>query len=428
MSRANLISVEIQSLEEANPLVADLPFFSICSASLIIPSVFSIGLLVIGTRIPPAIDQVSQVPNLSNTSNVTITSELDHLNPVHQAVSLSLEFSEPLSFPLPTFLVISLYGWRTNKPLRELEAILPNLSIGTTKAHFFKASLVNYTRLKATLSLPYPAPSATLVWEHGTTIGFDFVMTVKLIAALLLIPIIFSITQKISQRSIVRFSIEQKLTVLLIVIIFLSDLGSVLLGLFAPSTLKLPCTEILEDIVVAYIGFYSLSLFASFLRPDAHGRVVYVGPYFMMVFSGTYLIARDVREISNQTYEFFPQQSLRPEISLWSLALVFFYGLGLVASAAVGSLEVPESREIRFRHYISESLLIVLCATGYILAGNWGWVNTALFDVLPPVGFLMYAAVMFHGQQDTQKGAGFPAEKIPATTAETAIGADPIDA
>jgi hypothetical protein len=428
MTSTGLVSVEIQSPEEGHPLVIDLPFCSVCSASIVIPSIFSVLLAIGAAFLPPAIDHVYQLEKLPNMSYITVSSDLDDLNPQYQAFSLSIEFSQPLTFPLPISLVLSLYTNRHGKPSRELDTILPNLTIGATTANLFKGALVNYTFVRATVSMLYPAPSLTLIWERGATIGFDFVMTVKLIGALLLIPITFSISQKISKEGIVRFSFQQKLTVLLIVIVFLSHLGSVLFGLFGGSALKLHCTEILEDIVVSYIGFYSLSLFVPFLRSDVHGHVVYVGPYFMLVFSGTYLICRDVREISKEVYRFAPEQSLRPDLSLWSLGLLSFYGLVFLVVVLAGSVEVVESRQTRFRHYIVENVVMIGCAVCYVILGGVGGAlqSTALFDVLPPIGSLVYAVVMFHGHQDTEKRPGFTPGKAPKITGE-AIGADPIE-
>jgi hypothetical protein len=415
IAREQLVSVELQSPEEDDPLVLDHPLLTFCSSAIVFPLLIGVCSVGLAPYLPGATTRVMEpidINPINSSINLSLQVQLSDLAPSSYPIALGLRFNDrpPKEFSL--MLMISLFSNLTQStPSRRFEAKLES-SVPSSPLPLFKSHTVDYSLVKAALQFSWPVDNAILefVWEYGLSIGRSYVLVVRLAVLLSFIPSLYVIFCKFKAGGYSRLNIFVVLTPALVLLAFLCNFLAAICELFRSYTLS----SLFDDLLRSYIAFYSVYLLIPFVHPESRGNIVFTGPYFVCVFCGTFLLLKDVRAILADSVEFFPESLIQYSFSWWIFGLFIVYLLvyGLYADVAFSTL--LESKSNRFWYYAlvhgiadfgSLFLLLFSGRTGY----------GALTDVLPIVGTAIYVQLMFHGHQETKKGDIYPGERIPAS-------------
>jgi hypothetical protein len=410
-----LQTVEMLSAEDDHPLVADLPLFSVCSASVVMPVVSSVLLISASLFMPRPYMFVTTRhvidPGVSRVFAVETT--LRSVADDSRHVSLSLEFSDLIVSAQNLTVQLSVY--RRGAPAEPIAGAFRNRE---STFRVFKSRFANATRFTARVTFPTVPSRRPIrsVWTLANGDALEFEWGVRAIVSLLTIPALTVIGTHLLKEGFSSLSLGQRVTAALVVVSFLY---------YNPVSAGRPFSgrawvvaSFFEFLAAGFVGLHSIIVFVAFIA--AEDPQPFVGPP-----SGVFALSAAwslVDRLSLPPIWLFPDEGIGARFSarvgLIASAYIVIFALYALAAA----VSVRESMRRRFRYTFAVGTALLVSVVTYIVLGTAEIaVNTAAYQVAPPIVCFLYTALMFHGYQDTADAEIAAPAKIPD---DTSIGAD----
>jgi hypothetical protein len=416
LALGKLENLEMGGPEEDRPLVADLPFFSVCTASLLLPILTSLSLLSASFFIPPPFSEIStnHTVEVSRTGGFSFETELSNIDPTVRSVSLAIDFGEPLTAPCRTLLSLTRFSVGSAPKIQTAEHRATHATVFVIDSFF-----INATKVKAVVSFPVLPPVEVVVsrWGFANVFAGNFVAAAKLTLALLTIPAIMSIRAQLSRKSLKSLTEQQQLSFGLLLFSVLPQLP--LTTLFGSPTADV-VEGILSDVGFAVVAGHTILILLPFVAGDQACGFWGVGPpSCLFVLMAVPAILERVRR---PPIRFFPpdggDSGPNSFIGIVGAALLF------CIYALVSGLRAPRSNRPRLIYFLAIGTSAMIGAGGYFALPVLGVavVNSVFYRILPSVGLFLYANLMFHACQDTRAKSAFTALKETEALRDTSMG------
>lgn len=417
-----LKDLEMESPEDDNPLVGDLPLGSICSFTLILPLIVIIGAFIFAVSAPPLVRRIFQTNDIRELNGMIETSITD-LTPQAHFLGLSLRFDgipEKTKISQSTKLLLSLFQNTNDKlPAQSFETVLKDaeISVSTNSSELpvFKSWFVNFSRAKASIEFPGGASAlkVTAIWDYGSSITSSFITALRLVMIITTMPMMVQIARKIKEDGYRSLYPQQKAT---IVLVFLAALLYNPMRMFSdalPSRGFYLFNSILDDILLACCVFHSLWIFVDFVTDRRFVTIARIVPYFTFLFILSFTILKDARVTYLETYQFFPIYNFIVKTDVTGIVILAMYICALLAYILISKVFIPESKENRHKTYSTITLITCVGTAVYMMTnGSVASQKNALFDILPVLGAYFYVSMMFYVHQETVEDDPIPSKEL----------------
>jgi hypothetical protein len=276
MGLGKLEAVEVGSFDEDRPIVADLSFFSVCSASLVLPLVASVLLIFASFFIPRPFSEIATSHTIepSRTGGFAFEAELSNLTPRIRSISLTINFSQALTSPCRILLSFAQYSDSASDPYR-IQSTENQATHATVP--LFKSYFVNASKLKFTISVPTipTASTVTARWSIASVSAFNFLAAVKVTLALLTIPAVTAVRAQVRTEAFAALRPQQQYS---FAFLYFSLLTHIPLTSFLGDSVAYIVEDIICDIGFAALAFHAVLMLLPFIMSDGSYGFWGIGP------------------------------------------------------------------------------------------------------------------------------------------------------
>lgn len=398
---SNLKDVEVEDYENKDLLVADLPLFSVCGFTILIPIIFFIISTVLSFFVPPMVNSIVQTENLlkNEYSNpITLTSFVDSLSHRNRFLQLIIQFNDfvngsGISEFLPSVTIATSKGQFDQTISVSDQKSSPLSLFSTTNIDF------SYVNLSINLEKEPPVRSVTITWNFCDPCSIAYIQRVRLCFIFCVILYFIILGRKISENSTLKQKSIQNFTIILMSLSFLYLFP---FSYFLDSPSAYYAENVFKNIFYGYVLFYSMSIYIYIIEDSVDNPVNYLlFPYFIFISYTVFWLIKDNKYI-------YPKPDsilLRDSPHFYYTLFITIFCFILIAWIICFSRIKKESQTHRFNYYLTVNLYAIISFFLYIILIHFEtpFISTVAMNIFPINTFALYVLLMANGQYDANE-------------------------
>ncbi|KAK8875782.1 hypothetical protein M9Y10_005957 [Tritrichomonas musculus] len=402
LDESNFKDVEVEDYENKDLLVADLPLFSICGFSIVIPIIFFILSLGLSFFVPPMVHSIVQNENLLKnefTNPITIKSSVESLSPKNRFLQLIIQFNDFINSSSST------------------SEFLPSVTITTNKGQFDQTisvsdqksqpltlySTTNIDFLYAILSINFdkepPVRSITIIWNFCNPFSITYIQRVRICFIFCIIIYFAILGKKVYLSNPFKQESIQNFTIILMSLAFLYLFP---FSYVFDSSKSYYVENVFKNIFYGYVLFYSMSIYIYIIEDSVDSPINYLlFPYFIFISFTIFWLIKDNKYIypkpDSISFENIPHFYYSLFISVFCFILVIWiYCFSRIKK---------DSHSCRFNYYLVANLYGIISFILYVILTNLETIFTLTIakNVFPIATLTLYTLIMAYGQYDTDE-------------------------
>ena len=409
-----LQAVEIEVLDDENPLVGDLHICSVRDFSLFFPIIFCFVVIAIGAMLPSKYEvhpSSSEIPK--NTDPLRIETAVSDIVTHHGFISLLLRFEgcEYDMFSTDVSVTLSFYsgGELVNTYTADSTHVFD--ARGESRASnylcLFKSTYISYDRIRAQVVVPRKPEAAkyTIAWVHGHAHSLLFMYSARLALFIASIPQIVMAVRSWLSNDQASLCYERLITY---------GLLFVLVTCFNPivatwSVFPISVMDVIERLafylIVAGIIVHSLSVFGHMILDSGGNKNGVILPHIFGVLVFLYFTLQMARTELGRPNQLFPAIGIPADTDLGALIVLAAYGVCFIWYTVKAGTSPFQYKRNRIISYAILIVAMYLSCAVYAILGLWEnpILESSAYYVWPMVACYLYTWIMLYLHSETEE-------------------------